>query len=84
MKQTTKTAQQVREEFIRAGVNVTEWARTHGFARMTVVDVMRGRRQGLRGEAHKVAVALGLKAGEVVDVAQFKQPKPLKPLKKAA
>lgn len=78
MKQTTKTAQQVREEFIRAGVNVTEWARTHGFARMTVVDVMRGRSQGLRGEAHKVAVALGLKAGEVVDVAQFKQPKPLK------
>lgn len=82
MNKPAKSIAEVRAELTRAGINVSEWAKTHGFARMTVVDVLRGRRQGLRGEAHKVAVALGLKAGEVVDVAQFKQP--LKPLKKAA
>jgi gp16 family phage-associated protein len=72
MTQTAKTIDEVRAELARAGINVSEWARTHGFARMTVVDVLRGHRQGLRGEAHRVAVALGLKVGEVVDVASFK------------
>ena len=78
MTKPAKTIDEVRAELVRAGINVTEWAKTHGVARMTVVDVLRGRRQGLRGEAHKVAVALGLKDGDVVDVAKFKQ------LKKAA
>jgi gp16 family phage-associated protein len=29
---------------------------------MTVVDLLRGRLKGFRGEAHRAAVALGLKA----------------------
>ena len=67
-----KTAQQVRAEFREAGVTVAEWARANGFERMTVVDVLHGRRAGNYGEAHRVAVALGLKAGRVVDVKSFK------------
>lgn len=77
MSQTLKTAEQVREEFRRAGITVSEWARTNHFHRNTVVDVLRGRRFGLYGEAHRVAVALGLKAGEVVDVAEFAPAKQL-------
>jgi gp16 family phage-associated protein len=69
-----RTAAQVRTEFEQAGVSITEWAKKHGFQRMTVVDVLRGSRKGLRGEAHRVAVALGLKNGVIVDVAKFKAP----------
>lgn len=69
-----KTPAQVRAEFRDAGVSVAEWARTHGFNRMTVVDLLRGHRQGLRGEAHRAAVALGLKVGQIVDPRRFKAP----------
>lgn len=62
----------VRQSFRDAGISITEWANAHGFARMTVVDVLRGHRAGHRGEAHRVAVALGLKNGTVVDVKRFK------------
>jgi len=69
-----KTPAQVRDEFRAAGISVSEWARAHGFNRMTVVDVLRGARKGNRGEAHKVALALGLKIGRLVDVNSFKAP----------
>lgn len=44
------------------GINVAEWAREHGFDRYTVVGLLRGTLKGERGEAHRAAVALGLKA----------------------
>jgi hypothetical protein len=40
------------------------------------VDLLRGARQGLRGETHRCAVALGLKHGVVVDVSTFKPAPP--------
>lgn len=69
---TTKTPKQVRAEFTRAGISLAEWARVNGFERMTVVDLLRGTSKGLRGEAHRAAVALGLKHGEVVPARKFK------------
>lgn len=67
-----KTCAQVLADFKAAGITVSEWARANSFHRMTVVDLLRGANQGLRGESHRCAVALGLKAGVVVDVASFK------------
>lgn len=67
-----KTREQVQADFREAGITMSEWARANGFHRMTVVDLLRGVRQGLRGETHRCAIALGLKAGVVVDVAKFK------------
>ena len=67
-----KTREQVLADFKEAGITYSEWARANGFHRMTVVDLLRGTRQGLRGESHRCAVALGLKAGVVVDVSKFK------------
>lgn len=67
-----KTCDQVLADFKAAGIAVSEWARANGFHRMTVVDLLRGSHQGLRGESHRCAVALGLKDGVVVAVAQFK------------
>lgn len=69
---TLKTREQVLADFKAAGITFSEWARANGFHRMTVVDLLRGARQGLRGETHRCAVALGMKHGVVVDVATFK------------
>lgn len=65
-------AAEVHAAFRQAGISISEWARAHGFHRMTVVDVLRGQRKGTRGEAHRVAIALGLKAGTVCDVKAFR------------
>lgn len=63
--------QRVRDRFSDAGITVRGWAKANGFHYMTVMDVLHGRRAGHHGEAHRVAVALGLKKGRVVDVQQF-------------
>lgn len=60
--QSTKTAEQVRKEFLAHGINVSQWARERKVSRFTVIDLLRGKRAGRRGEAHKVAIMLGLKA----------------------
>ena len=62
----------VRRELEDAGISVAEWSRANGFTRATVVDVLLGRRAGHHGEAHRVAIALGLKQGRVVDAKGFK------------
>lgn len=64
----------VRAEMDSAGISVAEWARANGFERATVVDVLLGRRAGHHGEAHRVAVALGLKKGRVVSNAKGWRP----------
>ena len=55
------TPAQVRQAFIEDGVTVTEWAAKHGYSRQAVYAALNGRARGLRGEAHRVAVALGLR-----------------------
>lgn len=65
-------AQAARRELLEAGVSVSEWARMNGFSRHAVVDVLRGRSLGHRGNSHRIAVALGLKTGRVVDLKTFK------------
>ena len=55
------TGDEVRKIFREEGVTVTAWARKHGFSPLTVYSVLSGRTQGVRGEAHQIAVALGMK-----------------------
>ncbi len=52
-----------KAEFEWRGVCIGEWAREHNFCPQTVYDVLNGRIMGRRGEAHRVAVALGIKEG---------------------
>ena len=52
----------LRQAFVDAGVSVSEWADHHGFRRESVYAVLSGRSKGRRGEAHRIAVALGLKS----------------------
>lgn len=62
-----KTLQEVRAEFNRIGKPVSKWADEHGFHRSLVYAVLGGRKKCNRGNAHKIAVLLGLKDGEIVE-----------------
>ena len=66
-----KTSTQVLREFDEAGVSISEWARLNGFGREIVSQVLTGKLKGRRGQAHAVKVALGMKAGRVVDATAF-------------
>lgn len=55
------TTDQVKKRFEREGKTFTGWARDHGFSPRTVIAVVNGVNKGRRGQAHEVAVALGLK-----------------------
>lgn len=66
-----KTAQQVKNEFFQSGTSVRQWARDHGFKHDSVYRLLSGRADASYGESHRVAVALGMKAGQAIDVANF-------------
>lgn len=51
----------VKAQFRARGITIRSWAQTNGFSTPLVYAVLGGRVQGIRGQAHEVAVALGLK-----------------------
>lgn len=57
----SKNRDQVKAQFVAEGVSIAEWARARGFNCLTVYRVLAGTVKGKRGEAHRIAVALGLK-----------------------
>lgn len=57
-----RTPAQARKWLEANGINISEWSRQHGVSRHTVADLLRGKRKGHRGEAHRAAIALGMKA----------------------
>lgn len=56
------TAEQVKSRLRRQGVTVTAWAKSHGFPRGAVYRVLNGQYKAHYGQAHDIAVALGMKA----------------------
>ena len=57
-----RTLDEVRSAFEATGISVAEWADAEGFRRENVYAVLAGRSKGKRGESHRIAQALGLKA----------------------
>jgi gp16 family phage-associated protein len=55
----------VRQGFFERGETVSQWAKSRGFPRHVVFEVLAGKRRCTRGKAHEVAVALGLKGASV-------------------
>ena len=51
----------VKAAFKAEGIAVSEWGRARGFDVRLVRAVLYGQCKGVRGESHKIAVALGLK-----------------------
>ena len=65
-----KTRQQIRDEFAANGVSYSAWARQRGYSPNMVIAIVNDddrnpRLKCLRGDAHNIAVELGLKAGRV-------------------
>jgi gp16 family phage-associated protein len=54
--------QKARAEFFLAGLSIAEWARENRFRQDLVYAVLSGRSKATRGESHRIAVKLGLKA----------------------
>lgn len=55
------TPQEAKQKLINEGVTAVDFAKRHGFNYRQVVQVLNGRNKGRYGEAHHIAVALGLK-----------------------
>lgn len=60
-----KTLAEARAEFHRSGKSVVSWAKAHGFCVNLVYMVLAGKRPGLRGQSHRIAVLLGIKDGVI-------------------
>lgn len=58
---TLRTPAEVRAWLERHGVTISEWARRHGFKPAIVSALLAGRTRGCWGEAHEVAILLGLR-----------------------
>ena len=67
-KKSLRSPEEVRRELAIRGISVSDWARQMGFSPNLVYQVLAGRLRCVRGQAHRVAVALGLKAGLLGDV----------------
>ncbi len=56
------TPRQSRAWFNANGIAITDWCNAFGLDRYIVTDILRGRLKGIRGESHRAAVLLGIKA----------------------
>lgn len=59
-----RTPEEIRTELAERGIAISEWARQMGFSPGLVHQVLAGRLKCKRGQAHDVAVSLGLKTGK--------------------
>ncbi|AWY43733.1 DNA-binding protein [Pseudomonas putida] len=59
------TPEQARAALDRRGKSIAEFSREHDLNKNLVSDLLNGRKKGRRGEAHRAAVLLGIKDGEV-------------------
>ncbi|AQL37543.1 DNA-binding protein [Pseudomonas syringae] len=60
-----RTAAQAKAWLDQQGKSVQEFARENSINPATTYQVLAGRKKGRRGEAHKVAVLLGMKIGTI-------------------
>lgn len=63
------TGEQVKAFFKKAGIPVTQWAKANNFPVNRVYLVLNGQIKGNYGVAHKIAVKLGLKTEQIIEVA---------------
>lgn len=58
----THDLERAKQHFYATGVSVADWARARGFNLQLTYSVLSGRLRAKRGQAHHIAIALGLKA----------------------
>jgi len=67
-----RTAGEVRSEFERLGISISEWALANRVSAPLAYQVLSGKKRCVRGQCHDIAVLLGLKVGEVRSSANLK------------
>ncbi len=67
----SESAKRARDAFDESGIPVAEWDRARGFSASLVYQVLEGKRKCLRGQSHRIAVALGLKDGLTLTLDQL-------------
>jgi gp16 family phage-associated protein len=60
-----RTPEEAKAELQRQGVSISSWASANGFSTNLVFEVLAGRKKCLRGQAHNIAVKLGIKDGVI-------------------
>ena len=60
-----KTLAEVKAKLTYHGETAAAWARRHGVSESMTRNVLSGRVKGRSGEAHKIAVSLGIKEGVI-------------------
>lgn len=55
------TPNQFKETLRKQGKTITDWARENGFPRQEVYRVLNGQSKAYYGQAHNIAVAMGIK-----------------------
>ncbi len=60
-----KTAAEVRADLRQAGLSLAEWARVNKVSYALSHELLRGRIKGHHGQAHDIAVLMGLKHGQL-------------------
>lgn len=60
-----RTPEEVRSELRLKGISITQWAIANRFSPTMVFEVLGGRKKCIRGQAHEIAIKLGLKEGEL-------------------
>ncbi|MGI1672183.1 MAG: DNA-binding protein [Neptuniibacter sp.] len=68
---TKSTPKEVRHEFEQWGISISSWAKENGFSPALVYQVLSGKNKCLRGQSHRIAVALGLKEGKDIAINDF-------------
>lgn len=69
-----RSPEEARQWLRDNGMSVSEFARSNGFSRDAVNDLVIGRSQGERGEAHRAAIALGMKRKPRIPALSRKNP----------
>lgn len=64
----TRSTEEIKRTIADSGISIAEWARENRFSAGLVYQILEGRRKCLRGQSHRIAVALGLKTGTLMDV----------------
>lgn len=67
-----KQCEKVLASFRHNGIAISAWAKANNLSAQLVNRVLKGKSPSLRGESHRAAVLLGLKAGAISDASTFK------------
>lgn len=61
-----RTPAEAREALNATGISITQWSIANKFSPNLVFEVLGGRKKCIRGQAHEIAVKLGIKDGVIV------------------